>query len=206
MTKIAKRYAQALIDAVGLNNADDILHFVGSLSNAIENNPNLKIALLNPAVPTVQRKSVLLAILEVIQKNKVQKNKVQKDNVQENNIVDSKISSAEIFSTMSNFIDLLMSKSRLSIISDIFADLDSLIKQYKKALSITFISARPMSASQMQSLETKLLTDYGSLATVKWEVSPELIGGAKILIDDAIIDNSIKAKLDSMKENLLRQI
>ena len=191
MSKIAKRYAQALISAVGLAASEDLCVFLKSLSNTIENNKTLKSTLLNPAVNLTEKKAVLLNICELIKKNPVSQN-IQNGEV--------------IFNSTANLIDLLISKSRLSNLTEIVEFLDKLIKQYKKALSVTFISAKRVTAEQIVKLESKLTADYGNLAKVKWELAPELIGGAKIVVDDAIIDNSILAKLNAMKESLMKDL
>ena len=53
----------------------------------------------------------------------------------------------------------------------------------------------------MQMVAT-LETKYGRKVNAQVEVDPELIGGARIVVGDKVIDATVRGKLDAMKAAL----
>ena len=63
-------------------------------------------------------------------------------------------------------------------------------------------SAFPLSPEQTAELTAALEKRFGKKIEATVSVNPELIGGARISVGDAVLDGSVQAKLDSMRAQL----
>ncbi|MFH0807341.1 MAG: F0F1 ATP synthase subunit delta, partial [Elusimicrobiota bacterium] len=57
-----------------------------------------------------------------------------------------------------------------------------------------------LSGKEKTEIEDKLKKSAGKKVAVQYSLNKKLIGGLIVKIDDEIIDNSLKAKLNSLKE------
>ncbi len=95
------------------------------------------------------------------------------------------------------FVELLADRKELYRYRDIIRAIDSVWKQKHGAANITIASAHPLSKSAKEVLLKK-----AQGATITEEVEKDLIGGAKIRIDDKIIDGSLAGFLGKLKHRL----
>ena len=97
-----------------------------------------------------------------------------------------------------NFVQVLLANGRLDLIREIKGQYDELKRGHEGVLEARIISAMPMDDAQVQSLVAALEKKYGRKVTAQVEVEPQLIGGARILIGDKVIDATVRGRLDAM--------
>jgi F-type H+-transporting ATPase subunit delta len=61
-----------------------------------------------------------------------------------------------------------------------------------------------MSKAQVKQMVATLEAKYSRKVNAQVEVDPELIGGARIMVGDKVIDATVRGKLDAMKAALAR--
>ena len=56
----------------------------------------------------------------------------------------------------------------------------------------------PINDAQVDGLRSALEKKYGRKVNAQVEVDPDLIGGARILVGDKVIDATVRGRLDAM--------
>lgn len=103
-----------------------------------------------------------------------------------------------------NLVQVLVQNGRLDLVSHIRSSFDELKRQHEGVLEATVISALPMSDDQMKPLLAALETKFGRKVRAQVKVDPELIGGARIVIGDKVIDATVRGRLEAMSAALAR--
>ena len=60
-----------------------------------------------------------------------------------------------------------------------------------------------LSKEQIEKIEKTLSLKEGKTVILKNKINPSLIGGAKIIINDRVYDNSVVNRIENIKKNLL---
>jgi F-type H+-transporting ATPase subunit delta len=94
---------------------------------------------------------------------------------------------------------LLISEKKESLILPIFRRFLQLTQSSKVSLNHGIVfSVLPLTSSQMEILTSQLQKQHPNITLIN-EIDPTLIGGIKIQIDDAIIDDSLQGKIQKLK-------
>ena len=75
---------------------------------------------------------------------------------------------------------------------------------HKGIVNAEVISAVPLTAEQLQDLNTTLGKALGHQAAISTSVDPAILGGLKVRVGSRLFDASLKTKLDSLKFALKR--
>lgn len=103
-----------------------------------------------------------------------------------------------------NFVQVLIQNGRLELVGQIRELYEELRRKHEGVVEATIVSALPISDEQIKSLVTALETKYARKVSATVEVDPELIGGARIVVGDKVIDATVRGKLDAMATALAR--
>ncbi len=146
-------------------------------------------------------KTVKQAVSESEDFAKVMENPSISDSTKDE-IVDE-IFTGKINNRILNFLKILISKKR-------FKELNLIIQAYSNELDkinntqrIEVISAVELTDEQKQKLTKKLEIKLHKNIVASWILNKDIIGGLVIKIDDNIIDNSLKHKLESLSKNII---
>ena len=101
-----------------------------------------------------------------------------------------------------NFVQALIANGRLEVVSEIKAQYDELKREHEGTLEATIVSAMPMGDEQLRPLVAALEAKYQRRVNAQVEVDPELIGGARILVGDKVIDATVRGRLEAMRAAL----
>lgn len=101
------------------------------------------------------------------------------------------------------FLELLQYNGRLTSLSQIFMLFDGLVKEDRKIADAVIYSAFVMNDTDKKQLEELLGNKFGRKVSATITVEPELIGGIKVLINDTVIDASVKGSLDKMATQII---
>lgn len=174
---ISKTYAEALFElAVEEQKVDLLLEEILSVQAVIQENPELMQFLDHPEILKEEK----IHVIEHIFKGRVSDD-------------------------MTGFLVVIVTKGRSKELPAIFAEFISKIKEYKKIGSVQVTSAAELNEQWKDRVREKLLatTGYKELE-IHYHVDPSLIGGVVIRIKDRVVDNSIRRKLELLKEQLLK--
>lgn len=97
-----------------------------------------------------------------------------------------------------NFVQVLIANGRLELMPQIRALYEQMRREHEGVLEATIVSALPMSEEQARTLVLVLEAKFKRRVSVRIEVDAELIGGARILVGDKVIDASVRGRLDQM--------
>jgi F-type H+-transporting ATPase subunit delta len=97
-----------------------------------------------------------------------------------------------------NFVQVLVQNGRLELIPQIRALYDELKREHEGVLEAKIISALPVGDDQVRPLLAALEKKYGRKVSAQVEVDPELIGGARIVVGDKVIDATVRGRLEAM--------
>jgi F-type H+-transporting ATPase subunit delta len=100
--------------------------------------------------------------------------------------------------TARNLVQVLVQNGRLELVPHIRALFDDLKREHEGVLEAKIVSALPVGDEQIQPLLSALERKYGRKVNAQVEVDPELIGGARILVGDKVIDATVRGRLDAM--------
>lgn len=103
-----------------------------------------------------------------------------------------------------NFLALLFKKNRFKYLPEIVLKYQTLLMKKKEVLPAKLISSHALDQETIEQLQVKLNHLYQKKTEIVNEVDPKLIGGGVLIINDQIIDFSIKNKLNSLKRDLTR--
>ncbi len=97
-----------------------------------------------------------------------------------------------------NFLQVLIQNGRLMILAQVRELYEALRRESEGVLEARIISALPMSDEQVRQLLAALEAKHGRKVNGQVEIDPELIGGARIVVGDKVIDATVRGRLDAM--------
>ncbi len=171
-----KIYADSLIQAGkdGAMKFDDILNDLNTIKEITSQSKDLVQVMENPAI----------------------------DDKTKYEIIDS-VFSGQINNKIINFLKVLIDKKR-------FNELDNIIQAYSDELDkinnikrVEVVSAVELTDEQIKKLTEKLQNKLQKNVIISREINKDIIGGLVIKIDDDVIDNSLKNKLESLSKNII---
>jgi F-type H+-transporting ATPase subunit delta len=98
-----------------------------------------------------------------------------------------------------NFLGLLIDNRRLAFLPEIASQFRALANAQSGSSDAVVFSAFPMDAAALSETAKVLEQRFGRKLNVSVELQPELIGGIRVVIGDAVLDISVKARLEQMK-------
>ena len=119
-------------------------------------------------------------------------------------VLDAVLSKSGFADVVKNFLRLLLDKNRIGAIHEITAYYSKLTDEISNITRADVITAKPLKKEALGKIE-KALTGLTS-KKVKMEVREDdsLIGGIIVKIGDLVLDGSVQAQLEGLKESLKR--
>ena len=103
-----------------------------------------------------------------------------------------------------NLVQVLVQNARLELVPHVRTLFEELRREHEGIVEAKLVSAMPMTDDQVQPLLAALERKYGRKVNAQVEVDPELIGGARIVVGDKVIDATVRGRLDAMAAALAR--
>ncbi|OGY49031.1 MAG: ATP synthase F1 subunit delta [Candidatus Buchananbacteria bacterium RIFCSPHIGHO2_02_FULL_45_11b] len=104
---------------------------------------------------------------------------------------------------IANFVALLAKKNLLPSANKIMADFTRHYNQAEGIAAITAETAKALSSEEKDELIKNLKKITGKEIELETAVKPELIGGLKLKIGDALIDGSWQNQLSTLRKKLI---
>lgn len=171
--RIASRYAKSLLDlAVEQNKLDRVLEDIEAFQKAMEVR-DLHLLLKSPIVKPSKKGTILKEIF-----------------------------SGKFDELTMAFINIVVSKGRESLLSEIA---DTFVEQYREMKNISTVqltTATPWTDAAIADIRKKLLGNDSAQSEVEIiaKVDPELIGGFVLEFEDKLYDASVAHKLDMLRK------
>lgn len=173
----ARRYAAAIFE-IGKESGTlaRLSQDLGDFCAFYEEHEELRAVLDNPLVPEDQREGLLRELC-------------------------GRIGTSEVaLSTLR----LLGRRRRLPALPDIARQLSRLADQDQRLVRVQITSAGPLSDAYLGRLRAELEKATGKTVALTHKQDPSLIAGVVTQIGDQVIDGSVRARLSSFRESLLR--
>ena len=174
MPVVEARYAEALITAVpSAEAADEAGAALSELSRLLKVDADLNFFMQNPVVPDAVKKETA---------SKVFPDAAKPDRL------------------FFNFINLLIDKKRLALLPDIDKEYAKIKNKMRNGIDVTVVSARPLDAGQLETIREKYRVRYGAAYANATNVTePGLIGGVRVKIGDAFVDDTLSGHLKKLQ-------
>ncbi len=104
-----------------------------------------------------------------------------------------------------NFFRLVSKNRRLFAVKNIISDFDALLSNHRGEVTANVATATKLDDEQLSVLEDVLKKAVGQDVRVEAEVDSALLGGLVVKVGSRMIDNSLRTKLDSLK-NVMKEV
>ncbi|HXK58655.1 MAG TPA: ATP synthase F1 subunit delta [Acidobacteriota bacterium] len=174
-SSVARRYAGALADiALEEGRGDQILVELHAVQRLFSNFPTLHETLINPALPFSRKRSIIEVIAPQI----------------------------PVSRTIINFLLLLLRAARLKQFDQVVEAYEVALDDSRGIIRGTVSSARPLDELTQRRLESALADRTGKMVRLSYFEDPSLIGGFKVQLGSTVVDGSIRAQLEQIREQL----
>lgn len=112
----------------------------------------------------------------------------------------------DVSGVVQNFLFHLADKRRTDVLSEIIKAYRILVRQASNILDVEVVTATLLEDQDKNELTAQLATMTGKAIELHERVDQRIIGGLIIQIGDKRIDNSVAARLGTMKDHMLQQI
>mgnify|MGYP000046852483 FL=1 len=177
-SKVAKRYAKALLDySIEKHEEDNFFQEISSLIEVVRENPDLRALLHSPIVRMEIKRKVLQEVF------------------------------SERSATLNLLIEILVENKRVSDLYDIAREYVIQYNRYKEKTTAYLTTAVELSESlKAQFVQKAIALSGGKKITLESRVEPQLIGGFILRIDDLQYNASIAHKLYGIREQLSENV
>ena len=175
---VAKRWALALMELAQEDeniSKEDILDDLREISDTINSSEELANVINNPSISTEEKQIVLCKLFQ-----------------------------NSIMPIVYNFLFALNLRKRVSIISDIAVEFEKELERVNNIARINVTSAIELNEERKESIKLKIAEKLNKNVIVEWGVDKDIIAGLIFKIDEQIIDNSIRHKLDDLSKEIIK--
>lgn len=126
--------------------------------------------------------------------------------VDEKKKIIEEVFSDKLSSEMNNFLKIVLDKRRGYYIEHIKSEYENLYNDHKGIIKAVATTAVALSEEEQNSLKERLEEITGKNIKLTNKVDKSLIGGVLVKLGDKVIDGTVKARLDDLKEDLAKII
>ena len=170
---LARRYSQALFEIASETSLDPVDNDLRELTKLVEENEEVKGALLHPHISSSDKKSIM-----------------------------DKLLGEDFGETTRRFLHLLIDRKRESLLPFIQREFTRLADEARHVVEAKVASAIALSASQLDDLRQAIGRLTGKDVRIVSEVRAELIGGVLVQVGDRVMDGTVAHALNRMREDL----
>ncbi len=174
-SKAAKRYAKAFFSlAQDKGKLDEVRADFNALAELAAQSEELNTFLSSPLVAQDKRLELLKSLFE-----------------------------GKIGATAMSFVTFLNQKDRTPVLAAVCEYFEVFCNEAANVQLVTITSAQELSDAQVKAIEVKLEAKLNKTVKASTEIDAALLGGFKIAIGDQVIDHSITAQLNSLKQSIV---
>ena len=172
--KVATRYAGALLaSAKQAGVLDGVAESYAALLDMHISQSDLRVFLDSPQVRTEEKKELLANVF-----------------------------GGRIEPLLLNFVYLLLDKNRIENFRDIGEEFAHLVEQERGVMRARVTTAVALPADLEEQLQAKLSALTGRTMILDKRIDPAVIGGVKVVMEDKILDGTVRTNLDALRRTL----
>lgn len=174
----AKRWAKALMELAQENSEyskDDIYNSLSDVSETFESSFELTDVVNNPSV-----------------------------SAEEKQIIICKLFQGKIHPLVYNFLFALNLKKRLNLIPGIVDAFRNELEILKNIIRVDITSAVEINDLKRDEIKNKISEKLGKDVIINWDIDTDIIAGLIFKINDTIIDNSVRNKLEKLGNSIIK--
>ncbi len=172
---VAERYAKALCNSLENDALDGATEALECLTEIYRSSEALRNVLSSPAIELDKRRDLLRDVL----------------------------AAAEIDGLVARLADILLSRGRITLLPDVTTVFGMLADERQDRVRATVITAVEPSAEQEERLRQALVKWSGKEVRIHRDINPDILGGAITKVAGAVIDGSIRTRIERLREELL---
>ena len=171
---LAKRYAAALLNAaLKANIAEQVAEEARSLQETFRENPDFRHFLVSPQPLVKDKKDLIEAVLK-----------------------------GRASELLVRLLFLLIDKKRITLVDEITEAYVLAFEKHMGIIVATVITAIEIDGAMEEKVRAKIAGDSGKKIRLDTRVDPAIIGGMILVIEDKIIDGSVRHEITKMKREL----
>ena len=175
MEEIAQVYARSLFEAAkDQDKLDEIREQLGMLADAVAESHDLQVFFFSPYLSTQEKTDGLRHAIE---------------------------GADEAFL---NFLDLLVENHRMPVIFRIRREFDELWEDENQLLPVQVTSAVPLDDAIVQEIGSTIGEQTGKQVELSSRVDPDILGGIVVRVGNAILDASIRNRLEQLRKQVAK--
>ena len=124
--------------------------------------------------------------------------------VNEKNEVMSRIFQDKILPLVFNFLFVLNLKKRLDIIRESAIEFQKELEKQRNILHVDITSAIELDDNKKDEIKCKIADKLQKDIIINWNVNSDIIAGLVFNIDNTVVNNSVKYKLDNLKKDIMK--
>jgi|O1111metagenome_2_1110795.scaffolds.fasta_scaffold06315_2 F-type H+-transporting ATPase subunit delta len=101
-----------------------------------------------------------------------------------------------------NFVRILADKGRIAQFSQVVAAFQKLYNKHNNIQDVTAVTAVPLKPELALKLQKRLEELTGKRIVLQNQVDPAILGGVVLKLDNDLIDDSVRARLEGLKKQL----
>lgn len=176
LSVVATRYGRALADVVVSSGVDTskVLAGLREVEQVIEAAPELRNALMSPAVSPARKRAVMQRVMDPM----------------------------GLPEKVRNFVYVVIDHRRTRDLPQIVDAFEQLLDERLGFVAADIRSAKELSDSQRQAIETQVSRLAGKKARLKFSTDPALIGGVVARVGSTVYDGSVRGQLERLRTKL----
>ena len=175
---VSKRWAKALME-LSLEDEtiskEEILNELKEIAETIEVSESLYDVINNPSISTEEKQIVLC---KLFQENKMP--------------------------IVYNFIFALNLRKRVGLVGEIAKEFEKELDKLNNITHVEVTSAIELNDNKKEDIKSKIASKLNKEITVDWGVDKDIIAGLILNIDETIVDNSIRHKLEDLSKMIVK--
>ena len=175
---VAKRWALALMELAQEDSnisKEDILDDLREIASTIDSSEELSNVINNPSISTEEKQVVLCKLFQ-----------------------------NSIMPIVYNFIFALNLRKRVGIIAEIAIEFEKELERIKNITHVNVTSAIELNDERKEDIKTKIAQKLNKDVIVDWGIDDDIIAGLIFKIDELVIDNSVKHKLEDLSKEIIK--
>ena len=173
---ISKRWAHALMELALENeeiSKEDILSDLQEITQTIENSEELANVINNPSISTEEKQIVLCKLFQ-----------------------------NAVMSLVYNFLFTLNLRKRVNLIGEITKEFEKELDKIKNITHVNITSAIELDNERKEYIKGKIAEKLKKDVIIDWGVNSDIIAGLIFNIDETIVDNSVRHKLENLSKSI----
>ena len=178
---VGSRYARALVEVVVApgsgNKPEEIVSQLRAMEQLLVDSPDLRAALMTPAVPTSRKRAVVGRLADTLGLSQV----------------------------VRNFLFVIIDHQRIAQLSEMREAFERLIDEHLGFVRADVASAEPLDASENAALQAELSRLTGKQIRPHFSVDPSLLGGVVARVGSTVYDGSVRGQMEVMRRQFTKE-